>query len=157
MAAPVPEWTFEVEPAWLDYNGHMNMGYFLVAFDLVATDRFYEWLGIGLDYVNDSGMSVFTLGAGIEYHRELFSGDAARIDTQLLDWDAKRIHYLHSMKREDGERVATNQCLAMNVDLETRRGAAFPEVVQERLSELHAVHSVLARPEIRPLRIKAND
>ena len=26
-----------VEPAWIDYNGHMNMGYYLVAYDR-ATD-----------------------------------------------------------------------------------------------------------------------
>ena len=28
----------EVQPEWIDYNGHMNMGYYLVAFDPLGLD-----------------------------------------------------------------------------------------------------------------------
>jgi acyl-CoA thioesterase FadM len=38
----------DVKPEWIDYNGHMNMGYYLVAFDHIATDSFYDSMSIGV-------------------------------------------------------------------------------------------------------------
>ena len=57
---------------------------------------------------------------------ELFAGDRAIVRTQLLDADRKRVHYVHSMYAEpSGEVVATNECLGMNISLDTRRSAPF--------------------------------
>ena len=39
-----------VEPAWIDYNGHLNMAYYNVLFDR-AVDEVFELLGCGADYV----------------------------------------------------------------------------------------------------------
>ena len=134
MAAEQPR-NFEtvVKPEWIDHNGHMNLGYFVVAFD-EATDAVYESWGIGLDYPDKSGCSVFTLGVNVDYLAELFEGDAIRIETLLVDYDQKRIHYFHRMYHDrSGELVATNECLCMNVDLESRRSAPFPDDVAATL------------------------
>lgn len=123
-----------VKPEWIDHNGHMNLGYFVVAFD-EATDEIYETWGLGLDYPDRSGCSVFTLGVNVDYHAELFEGDPIRIETLLVDHDHKRIHYFHRMYHgASGELVATNECLCMNVNLESRRSAPFPADVTERLN-----------------------
>ena len=45
---PCPEQA--VEPTWIDYNGHMNMAYYHVAFDR-AVDFAYDQLGLGAHYV----------------------------------------------------------------------------------------------------------
>ncbi len=140
MAAPIPDFPFTVEPEWIDYNGHMNMGFYVVAFDVKGTDEFFEWMGLGLDYIASRGMSLFTLSSSTDYLGELFEGDSGRISTRLLDWDAKRIHYLHEMFDADGRAVAANELLSMNVDLTTRRGTAFPDHVQERLAALMDAH-----------------
>lgn len=50
-----------VKPEWIDHNGHMNVAFFVLAFD-EATDDVYEHWGIGMDYPDTSGCSVFTLG-----------------------------------------------------------------------------------------------
>ena len=122
-----------VKPEWIDHNGHMNLGYFVVAFD-EATDDVYESWGIGLDYPDRSGCSVFTLGVNVDYRAELFEGDPIRIETLLVDHDHKRIHYFHRMYHgESGALVATNECLCMNVDLESRRSSPFPDDVAGRL------------------------
>ncbi len=34
-----------VRPEWIDYNGHMNVGYYHVAFD-AAAEPFFELLGL---------------------------------------------------------------------------------------------------------------
>ena len=54
---------------------------------------------------------------------------------QVLDHDAKRVHYIHTMRHaKTGSLAATNECLCMNVDLSTRRSAGFPDDVQARLA-----------------------
>ena len=123
-----------VKPDWIDHNGHMNVGYFVVAFD-EATDAVYETWGLGMDYPETSGCSVFTLGVNVDYLAELFEGDALRIETLLVDHDEKRIHYFHRMFNSGtGKLAATNECLCMNVGLESRQSAPFPTGVLERLA-----------------------
>jgi len=39
----------EVKPEWIDYNGHMNVAYYVLAFDH-AIDDFYGRLGLGEAY-----------------------------------------------------------------------------------------------------------
>ena len=125
----------QVKPEWIDHNGHMNVGYFAVAFD-EATDFVYEFWGIGERYPESSGCSVFTLGINVDYLAELFEGDRSLIETLLIDYDRKRIHYWHRMTHaESGRLAACNECLCMNVNLETRRSAAFPDDVLARLDQ----------------------
>ena len=81
-----------VLPEWIDHNGHMNVAYYVLAFDQ-ATDAVYETWGIGEHYPAGAGCSVFTLGMDVDYLAEQFAGDTIRITTQLLDWDHKRVHY----------------------------------------------------------------
>ena len=124
----------KIKPEWIDHNEHLNVAYFVLAFDY-ATDAVYEKWGIGLEYQKHSGCSVFTLGMNVDYLKELFADDEVEIRTQLLDWDHKRIHYFHTMfHRGSGEKVATNECLAMNIDLKNKRGASFPNEAQEKLA-----------------------
>ena len=123
-----------IKPEWIDHNGHMNVAFFVLAFD-EATDAAYEHWGIGLDYPDASGCSVFTLGINVDYLGELFVDDAVRIETMLVDHDAKRIHYFHRMIDTGKDKlVATNECLCMNVNLEARKSAPFPDDVMEKLA-----------------------
>ena len=122
-----------VKPEWIDHNGHMNVGYFVVAFD-EATDAVYETWGIGMAYPTEHGCSVFTLGMNVDYTAELFAGDPLRIETDLVDLDHKRIHYFHRLFHDGtGKLAATNECLCMNVDLATKRSAPFPAQVLAKL------------------------
>lgn len=133
MTKPLFETQMKVKPEWIDHNGHMNVAYYVLAFDL-ATDAVYEQWDIGLLYPERENCSLFTLGMNVDYLSELFDGDSIVIKTQLIDLDKKRIHYLHSMFRDDSNKLcATNECLAMNIDLTTRKSAAFPSHTQKRL------------------------
>lgn len=122
-----------VDPAWIDHNGHMNVAYYVLAFDQ-ATDAAYENWGIGIDYPGTSGCSVFTLGMNVDYVNELFADDRIRITTTLVDFDHKRVHYLHKMYNDQSSLLAaSNECLGMNVNLNTRKSADFSESVVRRL------------------------
>lgn len=118
----------------------------MLAFDY-ATDAVYETWGIGDAYPASSGCSVFTIGMDVDYLAELFAGDPILITTQLLDWDHKRVHYVHQMQHADtATLVAVNECLAMNVALSTRRSAPFPPGVQTRLAAAFAEREHHPRP-----------
>src|SRR5580693_8140081 len=97
-----------VEPAWIDYNGHLNMAYYNVLFDR-AVDEVYELLGLGLDYLKTRRHSTFTAEVHVRYLRELKEGDPVRVSFQLLDYDEKRLHYFEELLHaEEGWLSATS-------------------------------------------------
>ena len=143
----LPQTTLTVRPEWIDHNGHMNVAYYVLAFD-ETTDAVYETWGLGLDYPERENHAIFTLGMNVDYLSEVFEGEPLCVATQLVDMDHKRIHYLHTMRHgEDHRLVARNECLCMNVDLETRRSAPFPASVREKLEPVFANQRKLEKPD----------
>jgi acyl-CoA thioester hydrolase len=94
--APFVSSPMRVEPGWIDYNGHLNMAYYNVLFDR-AVDEAFELLGCGLDYVKQRKLSCFTAEVHVRYLRELHAGDPVRATFQLLDYDAKRMHFFEQL------------------------------------------------------------
>ena len=138
--------TLSVEPDWIDYNGHMNVGYYVVAFDR-ATDEFIDRLGMDAEYRARSQCSVYVLETHVTYQRELKSDDRMEVDLQLVDLDARRLHYFMRMHRlPDGELAATSEIMLMHVDMRHTRGADMPAAVQEKARRLHAAHARLPEP-----------
>jgi acyl-CoA thioester hydrolase len=139
------ETRIEIRPDWTDQNGHMNVAYYVLAFDR-ATDAFYDRLGVGWSTL-EQGRSLFTLAMNVDYLNEVFAGETVRIASRLLDCDAKRLRYLHEMTRErDGALAATNEIVALHVGMAERRSAPFPPEVAQRLAAMKAAHAALPLP-----------
>ena len=144
--APFVSSAMTVEPAWIDYNGHLNMAYYNVLFDR-AVDEVFELLGCGRDYVK-TGFSTFTAETHVRYLRELRAGDPVRVSFQLLDYDAKRMHYFEQLLHaEQGWCSATSENMSLHVDMNAKKVAPFPSAVTQRLAEMKAAHSHLPVPE----------
>jgi acyl-CoA thioester hydrolase len=136
-----------VEPQWIDYNGHLNMAYYNVLFDR-AVDEAYELIGIGLDYLKTQGHSTFTAEAHVRYLRELHDGDAVRVTFQLLDYDAKRIHYFEQLLHaSEGWVSATSENMTLHVDMAAKKVVPFPKTIMRALAAMKAAHAVLPRPD----------
>jgi len=147
LTAPLDRHRARVLPEWIDYNGHMNVAFYLYAFDQ-ATETFCRELGCDAVYVRERRGMVFTLETHLTYDREVKLGDPLRITTQILDWDAKRVHFFHSMYHaEEGFLASTNDQIMLNVGFETRRSQAWPEHIQGRLEAMGEVHKKLPWPE----------
>jgi acyl-CoA thioester hydrolase len=145
-AAPFDEYRDSVRPEWIDHNGHMNMGYYLVVFDF-ATDAFLSHCGLDQAHRRAARITTFCLEAHVTYHREVRAGDPLRFVTFLLGHDAKRLHYIHEMRHaEDGWLAATNELMSLHVSQETRRGAPMAPDVLERLAAIQRAHDGLPRP-----------
>ncbi len=86
--SPFVSSVMRVEPAWIDYNGHLNMAYYNVLFDR-AVDEVYEVLGLGLSYVETTKHSTFTAEVHVRYLRELLVDTPVRVTFQLLGFDSQ--------------------------------------------------------------------
>ncbi|HYM31480.1 MAG TPA: thioesterase family protein [Candidatus Cybelea sp.] len=136
-----------VLPEWIDFNGHMNVAYYVLAFDK-ALDKFCERYDLSLDYMKRSNCSTFVLETHVTYLREVLQGDPLLFTFQLLDADPKRLHYFMRMYHaEEGFLSATSEQLLVHVDMAERRVVPMPLATQARLDALKAVHAALPRPE----------
>ncbi|MFQ6006683.1 MAG: thioesterase family protein [Woeseia sp.] len=123
-----------VLPEWIDLNGHMNVAYYVLAFDL-GVDALWEQLGITTEYIETSRCSTFAVESHVTYQRELKEGEPYHITAQILAYDYKRIHQFQRMHQADTMHVvATGEWMNLHVDLATRRVTPFPRPI---LSALH--------------------
>ena len=147
LAAPFDQHRATVLPEWIDWNGHMNVGYYVVAFDK-ATDTLCNQFGCGWEYTREKIGMTFVIEAHVTYDREVKEGDPLRITSQILDHDAKRLHYIHCMYHgTEGYLAATNELMLMNIDYESRRAAPWPEFAMARIEQMARAHQRLPVPE----------
>lgn len=132
-----------VPPEWIDANGHMNVAYYLMAFDQAA-GAVFDRFGMGEAYVAETGLSLFTVDVRIRNRRELVLGDTLAFSFRLIAADAKRVHFAMAMHHADiGTLAASFQQVSVNVDLTTRRSAPIPAEQGQRLASLIADHRAL--------------
>jgi acyl-CoA thioester hydrolase len=129
-----------VQDAWVDYNGHMNVAYYVLVFDH-ATDVLLDAIGLDAAGRDALGGSVFVVEAHVTYENEVMAGETIEVQTRVLDLDDKRMHVFHRMVRpsDPAVTVATNELMILYVDMNTRRTAAMPVEVRARLEALHAI------------------
>jgi acyl-CoA thioester hydrolase len=146
IESPLCLYTGAVPPEWIDYNGHMNVAYYVLAFDH-ATDAFLDYLGMGPDYRDREGCSAFVVETHVNYQRELVTGDPMRITTQLLGFDSKRLHYFHRLYHaKKGFLAATTELMVIHVDLAERHSAPMPLPVLDLLGAVMTQHIQLPQP-----------
>ncbi|TQV70812.1 thioesterase family protein [Denitrobaculum tricleocarpae] len=147
IEAPFDQHRTEVLPEWIDVNGHMNVAYYVLAFDH-ATDLFFDYIGLDDAYREQTGGSTFAVESYVTYQREVMLGDPLRITTQLLAYDPKRLHFFHQMYHaREGYLAATSEWLNLHIDLNIRRVAPMPEPIQRRLAAIWAKHETLDIPK----------
>ena len=147
MSRYVTEMESVVRPEWIDSNGHMNLAYYVVVFDL-ATDALYAALNIGDAYREATGFSCFTAETHTLYEREVHLGDKLRVRSWLLGADTKRVHYFHEMFHADsGERSAVQELMALHIDMGIRRVAPFPAEPYAALQKAGAEYAPASLPK----------
>lgn len=120
-----------VLPEWIDYNQHMNVAYYLLAFD-EGVDSLWDVFGITADHIRDNDSSTFAVESHVNYLGELQLNDPFIVTTQVLSYDAKRIHQFQRMYHaEEGYLAATCEWMNLHVDLTVRKVAPWPEHILE--------------------------
>ena len=145
VASPLKLHRGEVQPGWVDYNGHMSDAFYLWAFG-EATDALFRYVGDDEDY-RAAGLTFFTAETHVNYFREMRSGEPMRFETQLVGLDPKRMHVFHRMIHgRTGDLVATNEIMLLHVDTKTRRTAPMRADVHPALEAVWKEHKKLSKP-----------
>lgn len=137
--------TAKVIPEWLDYNNHMNVAYYVAAFD-IGIDAFKAVIGVDLDYIEREKKSTVALESHITYQREASLGDELRIDTRILGFDGKRCHIYQEMYRDE-ILLSTLESLSISFDTALRRSCPFEAPIAERYRMMFAAQQSIAVPE----------
>ena len=135
-----------VQRQWIDNNNHLNMGYYVVIFD-DATTAIFQNVGLTREHRRAYNSTTFSLEAHVTYDQEVMLDDPLRIVTRLIDFDVKRIHYIHLMYHaEKGYLAATNELMSLHVSEETRRAAPMQPEIMQNLEELKAKQAHFPMP-----------
>ncbi len=122
-----------VLPEWIDVNNHMNVAYYVLAFD-TAIDAVWEKIGITRDYINVSNSSTFAVESHITWQRELAVNAPYIITAQLLAYDEKRIHqFLRMYHADEHFLAATSEWLNLHIDLDVRKVAPWPDSIRAKI------------------------
>ena len=123
---------------WIDYNGHMNVAYYTLAFD-EAIDEFLEnEVGVGPSFIKKNQKGSYALQTQYRYLAELILHDKFSVTIFIADFTLKRMHLILTMIDPNGQKIfATCETIMVNVDLEKRKSCEYPEFVQIKLKQLH--------------------
>ena len=149
LLRPVPflSSVMQIEPQWIDYNGHLNMAYYNVMFDR-ALDELWLRFGIGPDYKKARHGSTFTAECHVRYLREIHLGDPVQISMLLVGADEKRLHTFEELRHAtEGWLSATSETIHIHIDMSARKTAPFPSDIRARIEAVAKAHSAVARPE----------
>ena len=120
-----------VQESWIDALGHVNFLEYQRIADL-ASERL--WLAVGGPPIAaNEPMTFVVIETHVHYRRELRLGDPVGIDTQLIDYDSRRMHLYHSILRRD-ELACIVQVLALAFDLSRRRASHWPDAMLDALA-----------------------
>ncbi len=146
LETPYTQYRSSVKPEWIDYNGHMNVGYYHIAFD-AAVEPFFHWLGLTPEYRKANQCSTFAHEAHLNFLQEVNEGDKIRFEARLLDFDRKRIHFYQEMFHEDqGYLAASHESISSYMDMRSRKTAPLPDDIVARLQKVKNAHSTLQTP-----------
>lgn len=134
---PLPPYRARIEPAWIDYNGHLRDAYYglIVSY---AVDEVMDALGVDAAYRAQTRCTLYTLELHLHYLHEVKSTDEVVVASSVLDADHKRLHLgCRFTCARRPETLATADLLLMHVQQgEVARSAAFPVEIERRLQSL---------------------
>lgn len=131
---------------WIDVNAHMNVAYYLLAFDY-GIDGLWHEFGLSAARREQSGDSTFAVESHIQYLNELTQDEGYLVKSQVLAFDDKRIHQLQYLFSSDsGKLAATCEWLHLHVDLNTRRVTPWPDDLLANIARHPCTHTGMAWP-----------
>ena len=130
---PLCTWREEVREEWIDYNGHLSEPYYVLVLGH-ATDEVMDSVGLGPDYRQATGASLFTVEAHVRYLDQVGRGEQLEARSWVIGSSSKLLWIWHELWA-GGTLRATEEILGVHVDSGPDGAGAspFPEEVRARI------------------------
>ena len=110
---------------WIDYNGHMNLSYYILVFDMGA-EVILSKFKMGEQAAKTTKRSTMVVETHTNYIKEVRESDEVIISLSHIDHDKKRLHYKMEMVEKSSKKLsATLEMLSLYMDLKKRKVAEF--------------------------------
>ena len=128
-----------VKSEWTDYNGHMNLAYYIHLFD-GAWEVLLEKFNIGEESAINQKRTTFAVESHTTYDMEVKVADEVDVNLLFLDFDNKRMIYkLEMIHKEKKYLAATTEVCSLYVDLNSRKVTEFEHdkklIIEKFISE----------------------
>jgi len=124
----------DIEPQWIDYNGHLRDAYYTLVFSQ-AIDALMDEVGLDRGYRARTSCTLYTLEMHVHYLSEVKSTDEISVRARAIGVDAKRIHLalaLHCARL--AEPAALGEFMLLHVQqAPTVRSTVVPPEIRQRL------------------------
>ena len=133
----LPVYRVTIEPAWIDFNGHVRDAYYGLAASY-AVDDVMDRLGLDAEYRERTHCTLYTVELHLNYLHEVKSSDDLSVISSVLDCDRKRIHLgCRFVCSRVAEPVAVADMMLLHVHQGDKPAvAAFPDDVSAKLEAL---------------------
>ena len=111
---------------WTDYNGHMNVAYYVLIFDLFGAEVLMDKFNMGEESAKTTKKSTMVVESHITYNQEVKEGDEVDVNLLYFDHDKKRLQYkLEMIHKEKKFLASTIEILSLYIDLNQRKVSEF--------------------------------
>ena len=121
----VPLTSKKIIKNWIDYNGHMNLSYYILVFDMGA-EVILSKFQMGEQAAKKTKRSTMVVETHTNYIKEVKENDEVIIFLSHVDHDKKRLHYkLEMFEKSENILSATTEVLALYMNLDERKVSEF--------------------------------
>ena len=117
--------TGKVKKEWTDYNGHMNLAFYILVFDKGAEEILSKFK-MGEQSAKTTKKSTMAVESHTTYNNEVKENEEVDVYLSYFNHDKKRLHYkLEMYEKSKNILSATTEVLSLYIDLNIRKVAEF--------------------------------
>ena len=117
--------TTKIINEWTDYNGHMNLAFYILVFDKGAEEILSKFK-MGEQSAKTTKKSTMAVESHTTYNNEVKENEEVDVYLSYFNHDKKRLHYkLEMYEKSKNILSATTEVLSLYIDLNIRKVAEF--------------------------------
>ena len=119
--------TTKIINEWTDYNGHMNLAFYILVFDKGA-EKILSKFKMGEQSAKTTKKSTMAVESHTTYNNEVKENEEVDVYLSYFDHDKKRLQYkLEMYEKSKNILSSTTEVLSLYIDLNLRKVAEFEE------------------------------
>ena len=117
--------TTKIINEWTDYNGHMNLAFYILVFDKGA-EKILSKFKMGEQSAKTTKKSTMAVESHTTYNNEVKENEEVDVHLSYFDHDKKRLHYkLEMYEKSKNILSASTEVLSLYIDLNIRKVSEF--------------------------------